>query len=591
MMARTALVGAGTLLALLTPTLPGQTGPGSCPAPAASGMEGPRAEPAPAPASSPDAEGFDKGEVQRLLEGLFPEPEGRPAPGGSVLVLLRGEVLAHRSYGLASLEHAVPFTPHHVARLPYSEGREFLVVASALMEQDGLLRLDDPVRRYFPRLPTWSEPVTLLDLIHHRSGFVDEWSALLLMHGSMANRFDRSQFLRLLEDQPEAEVEPGKGYMYSNSDYGLLRMALEAASGEELGAYMERRLFGPLGMASTRLQDDPMAVTPYFSSFYAPLPRGAFEHLREVKTSPGGAYAVATTACDLARWAQALSDPSTEAAAAVRRLTIDAPVLPGKDGHFAFGHTALELQGTPVIRHEGVLEANYLTRIPERELAVITFGNGYYEPWSHRAIVDHLLQVPPPDPPPPFRIPWAPATGEDPATVGDPARFAGLFISLGRPSWESHTEAREWVEFVEEEGRLVALFPFGRFPLLNVGDGVFQWHGEYGMQLEFGSGSPAESRELLIRYDDGYPEERFRRLEDWTPSPEALERLAGTYHSPHLDYTWRLTPDGNGGLLRRAPTLADTVVEPWEEGEFFLRLEKFPGVPCPAWFRFHHGPE
>lgn len=75
------------------------------------------------------------------------------------------------------------------------------------------------------------------------------------------------------------------------------------------------------------------------------------------------------------------------------------------------------------------------------------------------------------------------------------------------------------------------------------------------MSLEFGSGSPAESRELLIRYDDGYPQERFRRL------------------------------------LRRAPTLADTVVEPWEEGEFFLRLEKFPGVPCPAWFRFHHGPE
>lgn len=57
-------------------------------------------------------------------------------------------------------------------------------------------------------------------------------------------------------------------------------------------------------------------------------------------------------------------------------------------------------------------------------------------------------------------------------------------------------------------------------------EGVLQWHGEYGMSLEFGSGSPAESRELLIRYDDGYPQERFR------------------------------------GLLRRAPTLADTVVEP-----------------------------
>ena len=129
-------------------------------------------------------------------------------PGVAVVLLRDGRVIAQRQYGLASLEHGVPFTPNHVVRHPYSEGREFLAITAALMERDGLARLDDPVRTYFPQLPAWSAPVRLRDLLQHRSGFVDEWSALLLMHGSMANRFDESQFLRLLADQPAPEVEP-----------------------------------------------------------------------------------------------------------------------------------------------------------------------------------------------------------------------------------------------------------------------------------------------------------------------------------------------------------------------------------------------
>jgi len=59
------------------------------------------------------------------------------------------------------------------------------------MENDGILSLNDKVIKYFPKLPEWSESVTIWDLLNHRSGFVDEWATLLLMHGSMSNRFDK----------------------------------------------------------------------------------------------------------------------------------------------------------------------------------------------------------------------------------------------------------------------------------------------------------------------------------------------------------------------------------------------------------------
>jgi hypothetical protein len=45
--------------------------------------------------------------------------------------------------------------------------------------------------------------------------------------------------------------------------------------------------------------------------------------------------------------------------------------------------------------------------------------------------------------------------------------------------------------------------------------------------------------------------------------------------------------DEAGELVLRAPTMADVRVEPYQENEFLLRLEKFPGVPFHAWIRFH----
>jgi CubicO group peptidase (beta-lactamase class C family) len=292
----------------------------------------------------------DRAALEEVIDRVF-GVNGSNGPGAAVIVMDDGQVIAQRQYGMASLEHGVPFTPRHVARIPYSEGREFIAIAAVFMEHDGLIDLNDPVRGYFPRLPAWSKSVTIRDLIHHHSGFVDEWSVLLLMHASMANRFDESQFLRLLYDQPAPEVEPGTGYMYSNSDYGLLRLILEQAAGENLGDYMKRRMFEPLQMNSTHLVDDFSDVITNHAAFYAPDGDG-YRH-SNVKTSPGGNYAIGTTACDLGRWAQAHSDSASEVSRAVARLMDGAAQLPGLDGHYAFGNTVVEVAGTRVVRHEG----------------------------------------------------------------------------------------------------------------------------------------------------------------------------------------------------------------------------------------------
>ncbi len=224
--------------------------------------------------------------LQKKLDSVFKSFNSRTSPGVAITILQNGKLIAKKTYGMASLEHKIPFTHNTVLRLPYSEGREFISIAAVMMEQQGLLKLDDKIRKYFPKLPQWSEPVTLWNLLNHSSGFEDEWAALLLTHGSMSNRFDVSQFLNFLYTQPAPVIEPGKGYMYSNSDFGLLRMILEKASGENLQTWMKNKLFDPLSMKSTLLHDDKNEVIPGFAMEYQQADRENFAPGQVIKLLP-----------------------------------------------------------------------------------------------------------------------------------------------------------------------------------------------------------------------------------------------------------------------------------------------------------------
>lgn len=502
-------------------------------------------------------------------------------PGVAVMVLHDGRVVTQRQYGLASIEHGVAFSPNHVVRLPYSEGREFIAITAALMEHDGLIRLDDGVRDHFPRLPAWSSPVSIRDLIHHRSGFVDEWEVLLMMHGSMANRFDESQFLRLLYEQPDPEVEPATGYMYSNSDYGLLRLILDRSAGGDLDGYMKRRIFEPLGMDSTRLFDDFASVAPNDAMFYE-LRGDGYRHSAQVKTSPGGRYVIATTACDLARWAVAHSDSASEISRAVTRLTAGAIPVPALDGHYTFGHTVTDVYGTGVVRHEGVLMLNYLTRIPDLGYSIITFGSRGYDPDENRAVVQFLLD--PAGDHPRLRFPTAPFA----VKTGEIERYGGRYLSTNIPAWDSHTLERQEVHVIASADGLIARHPWADFELLPVGPGRFSWHGKFFATLvEFDAGDDDGPSTMRIAFDDGTPPETYMRFRPWLPSPDLLRRVAGKYHNAHLDYYWTLLVNEKGELILRAPTLADTTVEPFQENEFLLRHEKYPGLPARFWIRFH----
>lgn len=169
-------------------------------------------------------------------------------PGAVVCVAYRGEVVWHEAYGAAAW---VPErramrrqTLFDVASLTKVMATTPLVL---MAYRDGVLQLDDPLRRFYPAVPGDVGAVTLRQLLSHSGGFAD-WLPLyaeLGLDGTARQRRQRATALILRE--PLA-YEPGQASVYSDLGFVVLGDILETCYGQPLDVLFEQRVVRPLGL-------------------------------------------------------------------------------------------------------------------------------------------------------------------------------------------------------------------------------------------------------------------------------------------------------------------------------------------------------
>lgn len=114
--------------------------------------------------------------------------------------------------------------------------------AVLLLVQDGVIGLDDPVRRHLPEFEgQGKDGVTWRHLLTHTSGL----SAGAAIRGSTPEERVR----RLLRTR--LQLPPGRQVAYSDVGFLVLWEAAQRAAGEPLPALLERRVWQPLGMTAT----------------------------------------------------------------------------------------------------------------------------------------------------------------------------------------------------------------------------------------------------------------------------------------------------------------------------------------------------
>ncbi|HTK35549.1 MAG TPA: serine hydrolase domain-containing protein [Caulobacteraceae bacterium] len=226
------------------------------------------------------------------------------APGGAVAVMDHSRILLAKGWGLANLEDGTPVTPDTVFRIG-SLTKQFTAASVLLLAEDGKLSLDDRAVQYLPDHPQLGE-VTLRQLLNQTAGLADLVGRPGFFDRESMWRHTPDEVVRyVLDKSPLFTFPPGDGWAYSNSNYEILGLIVERVSGQSLGTFMKARLFDPLGLKDTAL-DDERDIVPHRASGYDRTPGGWKNAAPLSLTVPYAAGAMRSTARDLLVWENAL---------------------------------------------------------------------------------------------------------------------------------------------------------------------------------------------------------------------------------------------------------------------------------------------
>jgi len=129
-------------------------------------------------------------------------------------------------------------------------------VATAVLElvRDGTLRLDDTVAHWLPGLVP-NTHITVKQLLRHQSGlfdyFEDARATEPYLAGDLGYVWAPRALIKLAASHPP-NFPPGTAFSYSNTNYLVLGLIVERATGRSLRQELRRRIFRPLHLSSTR---------------------------------------------------------------------------------------------------------------------------------------------------------------------------------------------------------------------------------------------------------------------------------------------------------------------------------------------------
>lgn len=298
-------------------------------------------------------------DVNAWLDGFMPYAIARgDIPGAVVVVVKDGQVLTEKGYGYANVAKKTKVDPKTTLFRPGSISKLFTWTALMQQVEQGKVDLNADVNKYidFKIPPYQGKPITPLNLMTHTPGFEEAVRNLITL-GPKEIPYDT-----LLKNWvPERIYAPGTTPAYSNYGASLAGYIVQRTSGEPFNAYLERHIFGPLGMThSTFRQPLPANLAPLMSEGYIPgkeKPKG-FEF---VNASPAGA--LSATGDDMGKFmiahlqngqynGQQILKPET---AQLMHSRANSPFSAG-DG-MAHGFYETGINGLHVIAHGGDTEA------------------------------------------------------------------------------------------------------------------------------------------------------------------------------------------------------------------------------------------
>jgi len=313
------------------------------------------------------------------IEKLFEKWSRGISPGAAVGVAVGDETVFQRGFGYSNIEHKISIDTDTKFFIG-SESKQFAAFAIHLLADENTISLDADILEYIPELQFTTIGITVRHLLHHTSGIRDYIDLQLLRDRSLQDNFTHQDHLRLLTLQKTLNFVPGDKFLYSNSGYLLLTEIVTRKSGKRFDNYCQDRIFAPLGMTNTYVENNDSPTQQGLARSYVPVEDG----FRAINCSfdASGAGGIISTATDLLLWSANYHYPKICSESFLSTLHKPGRLNNGEAIEYAsgivVGSTAIdEHTSGPVFEHGGSIggyKANLL-RIPEEKLTIVVLAN------------------------------------------------------------------------------------------------------------------------------------------------------------------------------------------------------------------------
>jgi D-alanyl-D-alanine carboxypeptidase len=274
---------------------------------------------------------------QAVTANLKSYGASQPVPGAAIGVWASGGRSFVKGIGAGQLSPHVAMSVNDKFRVG-SNTKTFVITVLLQLVDEGRLGLDDPVARFKldVKMPD-ADRITVRQLMDMRSGLIDLYAlpAFQALDIKPDSKFDRHHWLQLALDQPRL-FAPGTQYNYSNTNYMLLGMIIEAVTKDTVERQIESRLLVPLGLRNTTFPvTDPGMPQPYAHGYMLDDKRAWKDESLALPPSVSWAAGVMISdMADMKTWVKAYVTGTTNSAATQKaRLTC----LPVGKPNLAFG--------------------------------------------------------------------------------------------------------------------------------------------------------------------------------------------------------------------------------------------------------------
>ncbi|MGG5208624.1 serine hydrolase domain-containing protein [Chryseobacterium sp. MIQD13] len=290
------------------------------------------------------AQSYEKKIDSIILTGFGNKNE----PGGVFLIAQKGKILYRKAFGKSNLELNTDMTPDNVFQIG-SMTKQFTAIAILMLEQQGKLKVSDPVSKYIKDYPS-GDKITIHHLLTHTSGIKD-FTKMKSLSTIAQKEMKPEMMVDFFKNEP-ADFAPGEKFEYNNSGYVVLGYIIEQVSGQTYEDFIKKNIFEKAGMEHSYYATDRQVI-PGRAYGYHQKEYGFVNKTVISFSVPFSSGSLMSTVDDMLKWQQALNQNILLNASETQKAFQKYKLNSGKEFTYGYGWHLKDMDGVPAREHGG----------------------------------------------------------------------------------------------------------------------------------------------------------------------------------------------------------------------------------------------